>query len=194
MDSGSSEPVRALRGPGRLVLIVGPSGSGKDTLIRRVQSAAAGNPHLVFAQRIVTRAPGRDEDNLALSEAAFHREAERGAFALAWDAHGLRYGVPASIDADIAAGRTVVVNASRTIIAAARRRFAVVGVALIDAPREVLARRLAGRGREEQGDIELRLARRPEGFGRDDADLVIVNDGSPDAGAEALLRFCLGAA
>src|SRR5205814_1958275 len=81
-------------GPGELVLIVGPSGAGKDTLIGLVRDRLAGDPAVVFPRRVVTRAPSPDEENEFLTETEFARRAQAGAFALSWGAHGLHYGVP----------------------------------------------------------------------------------------------------
>jgi len=128
----------------------------------------------------------------AASLPAFERAARAGAFALTWDAHDLRYGIPASIDAHIHAGRTVVCNVSRTIIATARERYAEVQVVLVTAPAEILMARLAARARGSDDDLARRLAR-GEAFADFAADCVIANVGAPEAGA-ALLTAAIVAA
>jgi ribose 1,5-bisphosphokinase len=178
-------------GPGRLVLVVGPSGAGKDTLIDLARTALKDDPTVVFPRRVVTRAASVAEAHDSLSEDAFERAARAGAFALTWDAHGLRYGIPTGIDADIRAGRTVVCNVSRAIIDAARRRYAHVTVALVTAPPELLAARLKARGRD--GDIAQRLAR-GDAFADIEADCIIANTGPPEAGAAALRAVVAGTA
>ncbi len=50
-------------GPGRLVLVVGPSGAGKDTLIGLAQAACAEDGTIVFPRRVVTREASASEDN-----------------------------------------------------------------------------------------------------------------------------------
>ena len=50
-------------GPGRLVLVVGPSGAGKDTLIAGARVKCLNNPTIVFPRRVVTRAASVAEDN-----------------------------------------------------------------------------------------------------------------------------------
>jgi ribose 1,5-bisphosphokinase len=178
-------------GPGRLVLVVGPSGAGKDTLIELSRQALRENPSVVFPRRVVTRAAAAAEAHDTMGDDAFDRAVRAGAFALTWDAHDLRYGVPASIDGDIRAGRTVVCNVSRAIIEPARRRYANAVVALVTAPPEVLATRLAARGRD--GDIAQRLARGPA-FADLEADCVITNIGAPEAGAAALMTAIVATA
>ena len=143
-----------------LVLVVGPSGAGKDTLINAAKSALAGDERYVFPRRVVTRhaiASLEDHDSVTLEE--FALRAANGAYALSWEAHGLRYGLPASIRDDIAAGRVVVMNGSRAIVDAARETFPGTVVILVDASADVRAQRLAGRGRESAAEVAARLAR-----------------------------------
>jgi ribose 1,5-bisphosphokinase len=172
-------------GPGRLVLVVGPSGAGKDTLIDLARTAFRDDPSVAFPRRVITRAAA-GEPHDSMDPDAFERAARGGAFALTWHAHDLRYGIPASIDAHIHAGRTVVCNVSRTIVAQARERYAEVRVVLVTAPAEVLAARLAGRARGSDGDLARRLAR-SEGFPALAADCVIANVDAPEAGAAKLM-------
>lgn len=147
-----------LIGPGRLVLVVGPSGAGKDTLIGLVQAACA-DDSIVFPQRVVTREASSFENNEAVSPMLFGQMLAHGDFAFQWEAHGLRYGVQSSIVEDLRAGRTVIVNASRTIIEFARRSYANVTVVSVTAPPDVLAKRLAARARPSDGQIDDRLRR-----------------------------------
>jgi ribose 1,5-bisphosphokinase len=148
-----------LIGPGRLVVVVGPSGAGKDTLIAGAGVRLAGDPTVVFPLRIVTRPASAAEQHRTISDGDFTTAAEQGAFAFWWEAHGLKYALPAGIDDDNRAGRTVVCNVSRGIVAALRRRYAGVRVVLVTAPAEVLTTRLAARGRASDGDIARRIAR-----------------------------------
>jgi ribose 1,5-bisphosphokinase len=171
--------------PGCLVLVVGPSGAGKDSLIDRARARLHGRNDLLFPARLVTRSAHAAEDNVPVSPETFHARREAGAFALHWEAHGLGYGIPSIIDEALALGRTVVVNVSRTVVEEARGRYPRVQVVLIDAPLHVRAERLARRGREEAAAIAARLAREVAG-GAPAADLTIVNDGSLEEGARRL--------
>jgi ribose 1,5-bisphosphokinase len=176
-------------GPGWLVLVVGPSGAGKDTLIREAGRTLAGSPNVVFPTRAITRAPDATEDCETLSAQAFADARAAGAFALHWRAHGLDYGIPTLVDGTIRAGGVAVVNVSRGVIPAARARYANVFVVLIDASAETRAGRLAARERESRADIEARLSREVDvAF---TADLVIVNEG-PVTSTSALLAEAIG--
>ncbi|WP_051630341.1 phosphonate metabolism protein/1,5-bisphosphokinase (PRPP-forming) PhnN [Afifella pfennigii] len=182
---------------GTLILVVGPSGAGKDSLIEYGRKALADEARIVFARRTITRAEGAFEDHATLTEELFRERAETGGFALHWRAHGLSYGVPASIAADLAAGRSVVVNASRLAVAEARQRFLPLRVVVVTARREVLAERLRGRGRESEADIARRLDRAEIGL-PSGSDVVRLDNSGPLAVAGedflALLKGCVGAA
>ena len=140
------------------MLVVGPSGAGKDTLLDLAKAAHKDNPDIVFARRVITRDPvGEDHDTL--TEAAFAQAQKSGAFMLAWAAHGLHYGVPAALQTDLQLGRTVVANVSRSVIPEAENLDANVTVLNVTAATNILARRIAARGRENLAEIELRLKR-----------------------------------
>ncbi len=173
--------------PGRLVLVVGPSGAGKDTLIESARLMLAEEPRFVFPRRVVTRPASEHEDNVVADAAGFRAVAERGGFALSWEAHGHFYGIPSAIVADLAAGRTVVINVSRTVIGEARRRWPDVTVVEVTAPAEVLARRIADRARPSDGAGPERLSRRFEPGDRPSADATIDNGGELDTAIAAFL-------
>lgn len=164
-----------------LVAVVGPSGAGKDTLMAGARAVLAGDPRFVFARRAITRpTDSGGEDHAALMPEDFVAQRDAGAFALWWQAHGLLYGIPRGIEADLDAGRVVVANLSRAVLPEVSSRFRL-RVLQITAPLAVLAARLAARGRETADDIAARLAREvalPEGLDVDP----VVNDGTVDAG------------
>lgn len=174
-------------GPGRLVLVVGPSGAGKDTLLRLAQAACVDDHDIVFPRRVVTRESSADEDNIAMSPAEFHRGRDHGDFAVHWEAHGHSYALPLEINDDIQAGRAVVANVSRTVIAALRQAYANVVVVAITAPPDVLAQRLAARARHSDGNIVERLSRSVDDAASQ-ADVTILNAGSAEYHSRQLVR------
>lgn len=178
-------------GPGKLVLVVGPSGAGKDTLLGLARTACADDPTIVFARRVVTREASDAEDNEQTSVEGFREAQAQGAFAVHWEAHGHAYGLPRSIEDDIRARRTVVANVSRTVIPALRHRYVNVVVVSITAPEDVLAERLAMRKRGSDGNIAQRLARTVEDA---EPDATIVNVSSAEYHARQLLRIISGGA
>jgi ribose 1,5-bisphosphokinase len=175
-------------GPGRIVLVVGPSGAGKDSVLRAARARLEGDARFVFPRRTVTRPPSADEDNLSVDDATFAALAASGAFALHWDAHGHRYGLPQNVDLAVGQGATVVCNISRTVIEAARARYADVTVVGITATRGVLAARIANRARESGGALTARLDR-AQAFADLRCDVEIDNSGPLDRAVAAFLAI-----
>jgi ribose 1,5-bisphosphokinase len=169
-----------------LILVVGPSGAGKDTLMDAARARLGPDARFRFVRREITRpASAGGEDHIPVSEPQFTARAAAGAYALHWRAHGLGYGIPTDIEADLAAGRVVVANVSRAVLAEAAARYPT-RVLEITAPPEVLAARLAARGRESAEDIAERIRRAvPLPAGLDIA--TVQNDTTPEAGADAVL-------
>jgi ribose 1,5-bisphosphokinase len=175
-------------GPGWLILVVGPSGAGKDTLLAHAREQCRADPNIVFPRRMVTRPASSAEDHATISAEAFEVMAAAGGFALWWRAHELSYGVPSSIDGDIRAGRTIVCNVSRTIVAPARARYARVAAVLIPAPADMRAARLAQRSRESADSVADRL-RRGDALADVPVDFMIENVGIPELAARRLLEI-----
>lgn len=168
---------------GTLFLVVGPSGAGKDTLIDGAREALKDDPRYIFAKRVITRpAEAGGEDHTPMTEDAFEDARHRGDFLLSWGAHGLHYGIPAALADDIAAGRHVVANVSRAVIVESAAKIPSTRVIVVTAPVEVLAERLAKRGREDKADILERLSRAgasvPEGVDT----IEVLNDGTAEDG------------
>ena len=178
-------------GPGRLVLVVGPSGAGKDTLLGLAKAACAEDGNIIFARRVITRASSASEDNDEVSAEGFADAVARGDYAMHWEAHGHCYALPRAVDDDVRAGRAVIANVSRTVISVARRAYANVVVVQITAPPNVLAERLAMRGRASDGRIEHRLGRTVDETTAA-PDFTIVNVGAADYHARQLARIIRG--
>ena len=178
-------------GPGRLILVVGPSGAGKDTLLGLVKTACSDDRRIVFPRRLITREASASEDNEEISAEAFQRAVAGGEYAMHWEAHGHCYALSGAINDDIGAGRTVIANVSRAVIAAARRLYINVLVVLITAPADVLAARLAARARASDGQLADRLARIVDETAAV-PDVTIVNSGSAEFHARQLIRMIDG--
>ena len=144
---------------GRLIYLIGPSGSGKDSLLD------AARPRLVergcrVVRRVITRsAEAVGEAAQGVSPAQFAALETAGAFVLSWQANGLCYGIPKAIDDWLAAGEDILVNGSRAHLAQTRERYPTLLVVLLMVDQAVLHQRLVARGRESLADIEARMAR-----------------------------------
>ncbi|TIU50532.1 MAG: phosphonate metabolism protein/1,5-bisphosphokinase (PRPP-forming) PhnN [Mesorhizobium sp.] len=145
---------------GVFVAVVGPSGAGKDTVIGYAKALFADEKQLEFVRRVITRpSDAASEDHDTLADAAFAEAEADGAFAISWEAHGLRYGLPADVDWSVSNGHVAVANVSRAVIPTLRERYANLAIVEITASPQVLAERLAMRGRESRGEVLARLAR-----------------------------------
>ncbi len=179
------------RSAGTFVAVVGPSGAGKDTLMARAAGHPALSPRVGFVRRIVTReAVAAVEDHDSLDEASFARAQAAGAFCLAWAAHGLRYALPRSLEADLRDGRTLVANLSRDALADAAAAFGTLRVVEVTAHPDILLRRILSRGRETMEQARDRLARQtvlslPPGA---TGPLRLDNSGDLGTATEALVR------
>ena len=165
----------------RLVAVVGPSGAGKDTLMAL---ACAADPRIRSVRRVITRPEAAGgEDFEGVTDAVFDDRLAQGDFALHWQAHGLHYGIPR---AELTGQGVLMFNGSRAVLPQARALFPELSVILVTVPSEVLAQRLAARGREAAGDRATRLARAefalPDGISA----ITVTNDGTA---AQGLARF-----
>ena len=145
---------------GKLLIVVGPSGVGKDSLIGRARQDLSDDTSVLFVRRVITRATAmatEDHDYLPPDEFAIARAS--GQFAVHWNAHGLSYGIPATVRSHLHGGGVAVVNGSRAALPDFHAAFARIKIVHVTAPSEVLAARLAGRGRESEIDISRRLQR-----------------------------------
>lgn len=171
--------------PGRLIAVVGPSGVGKDSVMRAL---AARVPDLYRVRRVITRPADPDsEDFQSVTPAQFAQMAGQGAFCLSWQAHGLHYAVPRDVCARVAAGQDCTVNLSRGVLGRLPALFERVLVLSLTATPAVLAGRLAHRGRESAQDIAERLARDGAGLPNGLDIVQIPNDGALDAAVRLAL-------
>ena len=176
---------------GRFIAVVGPSGVGKDSLIAFAKRELADDKRFVFPRRVITRPPDASEPFESVDELTFARLGAAGGFALQWQAHGLSYGVPASAAAEVAKARIVVVNLSRSVVPVLRQRFPGSAVIAVKASPDVLADRLARRGREQADAQRARLARANLDIEVSNVDAVIVNDGAFEDAGRRFVTFLL---
>ncbi|MEM9989786.1 MAG: phosphonate metabolism protein/1,5-bisphosphokinase (PRPP-forming) PhnN [Pseudomonadota bacterium] len=168
---------------GRLILVVGPSGVGKDMLLDGARRQLASDPQFVFVRREITRPQDAGgERHISISVETFLERREAGEYALSWGAHQLYYGIPNTIKSLFPKGVSAVVNGSRSVIDEMRQNFDNCSIISIRANIETLRQRLLTRGRETEQQIDQRL-QRADAFDVKGSDVIEVwNDGSPEEG------------
>lgn len=182
---------------GRLIYLIGPSGSGKDSLLDAARDELNRRGCRVVRRVITRSAEAVGEAAQAVSVEQFLDLQAQGQFALSWQANGLHYGIPVEIDEWLAQGLDVLVNGSRGHLPEARRRYPRLLAILLTVDESTLRQRLLARGRESVSDIEARLQRNArftvELLANDPALWVLDNSGSLQHTADRLLQRIAGA-
>jgi guanylate kinase len=144
---------------GILVVVSGPSGVGKDTVLQRVFEL---DPSLTYSVSYTTRPPRPGEvdgvDYHFVDDAEFDRLVAAGEF-LEWaNVHTHRYGTSRTlVEQSLAAGKDVVLNVDVQGGASVRRQIPDALLIFIAPPSvEELARRRAERGTEDPAELERR--------------------------------------
>jgi ribose 1,5-bisphosphokinase len=178
-----------------VIAVVGPSGVGKDSLMDFARQHFSGRTDIRFVRRMITRPKDPiGEDHEPVTPEDFETLARSDAFAVHWKAHGLGYGIPAAVNDDLAAGYIVIVNGSRSALDGFRTAFPRLLIVNVTARPDVLAKRLAARGRETAADIEARLARATEPLPDDMKVVTIDNSGDLATAGQQLVDLVEGLA
>jgi guanylate kinase len=144
--------------PGRLVVISGPSGVGKSTLIEKLLR----HDKCRLAVSATTRSPRTGEKDGVhyrfLDAETFAGMQERGELLESATVHGERYGTPRSeVTPWVERGWTVILDVDTQGFRAVRKSMACTGVFVMPPSIEALDTRLRGRGTEDQAKVARRL-------------------------------------
>ena len=141
-----------------LILVAGPSGAGKDSIIDACRPLLASDARIYFARRVVTR-DAQSPGELLVSVPSFERLKAEGSLAFDWTAHGLMYGLPREELLPHGMVQVIIANVSRTVIPAICAQYPGY-VVFINASDSHIRARLQLRDREKSNDIEKRLSRK----------------------------------
>jgi ribose 1,5-bisphosphokinase len=177
---------------GTLFLIVGNSGSGKDSIISGVITKYPSNHKPLYApKRFITRRASETENNFSVTIDQFEEMDEKGKFALKWQIYDLYYGIPIFIDNWLKNGHPVIINVSRTIIKEAREIYSNIRVIFVDVPFEITSKRIETRKRENPELLRKRIERARENQEFPEADFTVDNSGELDDAINQLLDYII---
>ena len=137
----------------KIILIVGASGVGKDSLIKEAKKDL--KKEFNFVKRYITRKPDKNEKNYFLENCAFELLKDNDFFISSWEAHENFYG----ISKNSIKNRLNIISISRSKISDFEKNFKNVYVINITLNKEELKNRLIKRGRETLEEIQKRLDR-----------------------------------
>jgi len=178
--------------PGTLFLVVGNSGSGKDSIISGIIKAYP--PHLkqIYApKRFITRLPSKFEKNISITPEKFKEMDKSETFVLKWHIYGLDYGIHKEIDDYLKDGHPVVINVSRKIVKQAREKYEKIKVIFIDVPFEITYQRVKDRKRESEDLLKERIERAKKNQHYSDADYTVDNSGDLNNAINQFLFYLL---
>jgi len=175
---------------GTLFLIVGNSGSGKDSIISGVIKEYPSNLKQIYSpKRYVTRPSSEFERNISVTTKKFKELEEKGDFALSWHIYELYYGVPKDIEKWLKKGYSVILNVSRTAIEEARKKYKNTKVVFIEVPFEITLRRIINRKRETEKLLKKRIERAKQNQKFPTADFIVDNSGELNDAVYQLLEY-----
>ncbi len=178
--------------PGILVLVVGNSGSGKDSIISGVVKRFPSDlKEIHLTQRYITRPASETEDNIAITPEIFKEMSLQKKFAFEWHIYDLDYGVPIDIDDWLKKGHPVLVNVSRTIVKKARSIYRKILVVFIKVPFEITFQRIKERDRESGKQLQQRIQRAKDNQTFPDADFVVDNSGELEIAIDQFLSYLI---
>ena len=178
--------------PGTLFLVIGNSGSGKDSIIYGAAKKYPQNLKKVhIVKRYITRPPSEMEDNYSITPNEFKEMERQGKFALKWHIYHLDYGVPIEIDEWLKSGHPVLVNVSRTIVPEVREKYDNIKIVFIEVPFEITLQRVKDRGRETGDLLNERIERARTYQNFPSADFIVDNSGDLDDTIDQFLNYII---
>jgi len=161
----------------RLYFLVGPSGVGKDTLLKHLKMHQYSSKQPIVAHRYITRPVGEgNENHIELAEFDYYRRKEADLFLFDWQSNGYLYAVGREVKKWVKLGNDVIVNGSRRYLQTAREIYPSLIPIWMTVSEDVLRQRLLERGRESEEQIEQRILHNRELEKLKQNDCVFINN------------------
>lgn len=168
---------------GCLFLIVGNSGTGKDTIINYVTERIEA---LCKVKRCITRKEHESsEDFTSLTRSEFNEED----FFIKWESYDKNYGIPLSVLNGLEKGESYAINVSRSVISEVRRKWLNTFVVELTVPLNLLKKRLEKRKRESAEEIRARLNRAVNAPKLESDIIINTSDSNVEIAGEQVLKF-----
>jgi phosphonate metabolism protein PhnN/1,5-bisphosphokinase (PRPP-forming) len=162
---------------GQLFVVVGPSGSGKDTLLKKVINKI---PNSILVKRYITRKKDiKNEDHYSISIKNFEDKISKK----------FSYGIPYKEIKKIKQGKKVIFNGSRKILFKIKKKVNNVKIINITASSTIIKRRLVNRAREDKKSIIKRIKRKINLLPKNT--ITIINNKSISIGTNKLKKIIL---
>lgn len=181
-------------GRGRLVVVAGPSGVGKSTVVRRIVEL---DPEIHLSVSATTRAKRELEleakDYYFQTPAQFQELAEQGGFLESAEFAGNSYGTPrAEVEQRLAAGQVVLLEIELQGVRQVKAAMPEALTVFVAPPSwKVLQARLSSRGTEDPEAIASRLeVAKTELAAQSEFDEIVVNDRVDDAANAIIDLVC----
>ena len=175
---------------GRLIYLMGASGSGKDSLLRAIKPELL-EKKIWIAHRYITRsASDLSENHIELSKQEFATRKNNHAFLFHWQANQFDYAIGIEVTQWLKNGINVIINGSREHLVQTKNQSTIpVEPILITASREVRLQRLKQRNREDDKHIDDRLKRGDQYDHFIHADNIIENNTDLESAAKQLINI-----
>jgi ribose 1,5-bisphosphokinase len=175
----------------KLIYVMGPSGSGKDSLMKWVMQHKEPDFNLRWAPRWVTRENNDHEGtDQSITNERFDELRSSHLLAMDWSANGIRYGIE-KVQLEFKHDHELIfINGSRAYFYHARSLYPDLLAIHVRASLETLESRLLGRARESIASIAERLKRAEMMvFEPEESILEVRNDGEIEISGQRVLNY-----
>jgi len=182
---------------GKIFYLVGPSGSGKDSLIKYAREELQDRYPVIFPRKYVARRMGCvGESDIPVPHDQILGMTKNGEFSMCWESYGNIYGLGNIAEYCVANGISIVISGSGEYLLAAERLcprlYPHIRPVLVEVSTDVAKKRLCERRRESPEEIEKRIERAGRFNNVKDIALKIIdNSGNLNSSGREFVEFLM---